>query len=525
MPRLKINGQQIEVEEGVTVLQAAERLGITLPRYCYHPGLSIAGNCRICMVEVGGRTMTSCSTICAEGMEVETDSARAREARRAVMEFLLVNHPLDCPVCDQAGECKLQDFYLQHGRHKSRVPEEQKVRKGKALRVGKNVCLDQERCILCSRCVRFCAEVTGTYELGIFQRGDHAVLDVVPGRPLSNDYSGNVVDICPVGALTDSDFRFRMRVWHLQETETICPGCSRGCNIYLHTNLTFSDRMKQRAYRIKPRVNQAVNGYWICDEGRYGYVAVDRGRVAKGSRQENGQRRAAPRAEILKQLAEDLCSRSCLVLLSPHLTNEELYLAKKLFDEELKARVAVWGPRDPAFADNLLRTDDRFPNRRGAQLLGLEEVEPEMLLCDSQAEVMLVFHHDLQALFPGQALSWLEGKKLWFFATHESATANLAYAVIPVAVYAEKAGSFTNVEGKIQPFAAALPPLGEASPEWILLRDLFHLTGRVPPGENLVQIRQAMGEAYEAFGVLSELTVRGPMPYTEKIMQTVPRVL
>lgn len=525
MPRLKINGHEIEVEGGVTVLQAAERLGITLPRYCYHPGLSIAGNCRICMVDVGGRTMTSCSTYCADGMEVETDSERAREARRAVMEFLLVNHPLDCPVCDQAGECKLQDFYLEHGKHKSRVPQEQKVRKGKAMHVGKNVVLDQERCILCSRCVRFCAEVTGTHELGIFQRGDHAVLDVVPGKPLANDYSGNVVDICPVGALTDKDFRFRMRVWHLQETETICPGCSRGCNIYLHTNERFSDRMKQRAYRIKPRTNAQVNGYWICDEGRYGYPAIDRSRVATGSLRDKGQVRAAARSELMEALAEELSARCCLVLLSPHLTNEELFLAKQLFEEELKITVAVWGGRHPAFADRLLRTDDPFPNRRGAALVGLREASPEALIGQSEAEVLLVFHHDLQALFPREAPAWLEGRRLWLFASHETATADSAYAVVPVAVYAEKAGSFTNVEGKVQPFAAALSPLGEATPEWMLLRDLFHLTGRVPPGENLAGVRRAMEAAHEAFRLLAKMTVPEPMPYTQKIMQTAPRLL
>ncbi len=219
MPKITIDGTEIEVENGTTVIQAAEQFGIDIPRYCYHPGLSIVGVCRICLVEIERmpKLQVACYTPVTDGMVVQTNNEKVLQARRAVLEFLLINHPLDCPVCDQAGECWLQNFYMQHGLYDSKMVED-KVKKQKALPIGPNVMLDSERCILCSRCVRFCDEITETHELGIFNRGDHAELLPYPGQELDNKYTGNTIDICPVGSLTDKVFRFRTRVWYFTET-------------------------------------------------------------------------------------------------------------------------------------------------------------------------------------------------------------------------------------------------------------------------------------------------------------------
>src|SRR5436190_1899827 len=277
MPKVTIDGKEIEVEAGANLIEAARRLGIEIPHYCYHPGLSIAGQCRLCMVDIdkAPRPTIACNTLAADGMVVHTETDRVKETRRSIMEFHLINHPLDCPVCDQAGECWLQIYYMKHGLYDPRMKDE-KVHKPKALPLGPHVMLDAERCILCSRCVRFCDEITGTGELGIFNRGDHSEIGLFPGRDLENKYSGNVVDICPVGALTDRDFRFQVRVWYLDTAKSICPGCARGCNIEVHVNRRRPHHAGgKRVARLKPRFNADVNKWWLCDEGRYGYGFVD----------------------------------------------------------------------------------------------------------------------------------------------------------------------------------------------------------------------------------------------------------
>jgi NADH-quinone oxidoreductase subunit G len=283
MPTLTIDGRPIESPDGSTVIQAAEKLGIFIPRYCYHPGLTIAGNCRICLVEVekNPKLQIACNTPVAEGMVVHTKSAKAEDGRRAVLEFLLANHPLDCPVCDQSGECDLQNFYMNFGLYDPRF-REQKVKKKKAVPIGPHVMLDQERCILCSRCVRFTDEISKTGEFGIFNRGDRAELGLYPGQQLDNPYSGNVVDICPVGALTEQDFRFKARVWYLSSAPTVCNACAQGCNVDIHFVLNRPHLNEgARVLRMKPRYNADVNKWWMCDEGRYGFGWIDKGRLQK----------------------------------------------------------------------------------------------------------------------------------------------------------------------------------------------------------------------------------------------------
>src|SRR5262249_54737002 len=236
-PKLTVNGEAIGVPEGTNLVEAARIAGVEVPHYCYHPSLSIAGQCRLCMVDIEKvpRSQIACNTQATEGMVVQTETARVKETRRSIMEFHLINHPLDCPVCDQAGECFLQIYYMKHGLYDPRMVDE-KVHKPKAVPLGPHVILDAERCILCSRCVRYCDEVTHTGELGIFHRGDHSEIGLFPGQALENKYSGNVIDICPVGALTDRDFRFKVRVWYLDTAKSVCNGCARGCNVEVHTN-------------------------------------------------------------------------------------------------------------------------------------------------------------------------------------------------------------------------------------------------------------------------------------------------
>src|SRR5436189_6873 len=291
MPKLTINGHAVEVPPGTNLIEAARRVGVEIPHYCYHPGLSIAGQCRLCMVDIEKtpRPTIACNTRAAEGMVVATETDRVKETRKSIMEFHLINHPLDCPVCDQAGECWLQIYYMEHGLYDPRMRDE-KVHKPKAVPLGPHVMLDAERCILCSRCVRLCDEVTRTGELGSFDRGDHSEIGLFPGTELANKYSGNVVDICPVGALTDRDFRFAVRVWYLDSAKSVCPGCARGCNIEVHVNRRRPHHNEgRRVARLKPRFNADVNRWWICDDGRYGFAFVDdKTRLVAPARREDG---------------------------------------------------------------------------------------------------------------------------------------------------------------------------------------------------------------------------------------------
>jgi NADH-quinone oxidoreductase subunit G len=274
---LTIDEHSVEAPKGQTILDAAKMVGVQIPHYCYHPGLPIVGSCRMCLVEIDKvpKMQPSCATMVSEGMVVHTKTPQTLQNRRSVLEFLLTNHPLDCPVCDQAGECELQNFYMEHGLYDVRHNEDKTKRK-KAYPIGPHIILDQERCILCTRCVRFTRDITKTFELGVIDRGHRSEIDVFPGFELNNPYSGNVADLCPVGALTDRDFRFKCRVWFLGSAQSICPGCSRGCNIDIHFNERFNPRYHdQRVHRLKPRYNEEVNSFWICDAGRYAYHSID----------------------------------------------------------------------------------------------------------------------------------------------------------------------------------------------------------------------------------------------------------
>ena len=376
MLSLTIDGREVGVPAGTTVIQAAEKLGIFIPRYCYHPGLSIAGNCRICLVDVekSPKLQIACNVPVTDGMVVHTQNDRAEAGRRAVLEFLLANHPLDCPVCDQSGECDLQNFYMNFGLYNPRF-REHKVKKQKALTLGPHVMLDQERCILCSRCVRFTDEITKTGEFGIFNRGDKAELGIYPGEVLDNPYSANVVDICPVGALTESDFRFKARVWYLSSAPTVCNGCSQGCNIDMHFVL---DRPHlndgARVVRVKPRYNPDVNQWWLCDEGRYGLGWLDRERLtevrAANAAEATWEQALTAISTALAGAGEEEDGARVGVIASAQLTNEELFLIREIFQRALGARVTASVPEKPGSSDDLLIKGGQEPEHPGGNPAG-----------------------------------------------------------------------------------------------------------------------------------------------------------
>ena len=481
MPKLTIDGREISVPEGATVIQAAEKLGIFIPRYCYHPALSIAGNCRICLVDIEKtpKLQIACNTPVTEGMVVHTKNPKAEEGRRAVLEFLLANHPLDCPVCDQSGECDLQNFYLNFGLYNPRF-KEQKVKKHKAVPLGPHVMLDQERCILCSRCVRFTDEITKTGELGIFNRGDHGEVGVFPGTTLENSYSANVVDICPVGALTERDFRFKARVWYLSSAPTVCNGCSQGCNMDLHYVL---DRPHlndgARVARVKPRYNADVNQWWLCDEGRYGFGWIDRGRL------KNVQGPSAYTAnptwdQALTAIAAALSGARIGVIASPQLTNEELFLIRDIFERRLGAKVSARVPDRPGSSDGLLIKADKNPNTLGATMLGLagpaalDAAEIVDGALAGNLDVLWVMAHDLVTLFGEEKIRELS-KKLGLFVfsgTNHNPTVPLAHWVLPGAAYVEKDGTFVNCHGRIQRIGCAFPPIKDSREDWRILLEL-----------------------------------------------------
>lgn len=514
---LQIDGKEVTVPKGTTVIQAAEKLDIFIPRYCYHPGLSIAGNCRICLVEIEGqrKLQIACNTPAADGMKVSTRSEATQQGRKTVLEFLLANHPLDCPVCDQAGECDLQNYYMAYGRYDPRF-EELKVKKPKAVALGPTVMLDAERCILCSRCERFTDEVTKTGEFGIFNRGDRAEIGIYPGKALSNPYSGNVVDLCPVGALTDRDFRFKARVWYLQTSPSVCNGCSKGCNIDIHF-VTDRPYLAEgaRVMRLKPRYNAEVNRWWMCDEGRYGYKFIDKKRLLAPA--ERGAERTWEAALTgLAGALQDSKGRAAF-LPSQHLTVEELFLIRQVA-EALQAACTSELPYRPGSRDDLLIRPDKTPNRAGCRLLGLEEERPadredpgkpalEVLerALAGEIELLWVFGHDLAKAFGEEKARQVAErvKYLVFQGTNENSTSAQARWVLPGAVYAEKEGVFVNGEGRAQRISQAFEPIGQARADWKILLEVaqrLHLgLSYGSPGE----IFTALGETVPAFAGLS----------------------
>jgi NADH-quinone oxidoreductase subunit G len=504
--KVKVDGREIEVPKTMpdpisgkpiptTMIQACEAAGVVVPHYCYHSRLPVAGNCRMCLVEFGmpafghdhkpilnpdgtskitkmSRPVIACATPVSAGMEIYTNTPTVKAMREGVLEFLLINHPLDCPICDQAGECKLQEYSVDYGKSESRFVEP-KVHKPKTVDLGPRIALDDERCILCTRCIRFTRDIVGDDALGVVNRGSYNTLTAYPGRVFDNNYTLNTVDICPVGALTSKDFRFQMRVWFLKETKSICTSCATGCNILIGSR-------ESKIYRYTPRQNDAVNSCWMCDAGRLNYKWIGREdrlmevRSSKSATQ--NQKTAWPVA--LNEIAERLKKTvpgSVAIIASARQTNEELWLLGKL-----KAKLGAVSDSVPRHGegDKLLVNTDKNPNTNGARLTGVAANPMGSNLTKiadgitkGKIKTLIVFGEDVTKNGIGVDLL---GKLDMLIVSDilPNTTTKLAHYLLPGCAHAEKRGTFTNVKGRVQKFMKAVEPPGEARPEWEFLRDL-----------------------------------------------------
>jgi NADH-quinone oxidoreductase subunit G len=480
LPKLTIDGREIEVPAGTTVIQAAAQMGIEIPHFCYHPDLPVDGNCRMCLVEIEKmpKLQIACNTAVAEGMVVKTQSEKAAQAHRTTLEFLLVNHPIDCPVCDQAGECYLQDQYMEHGLHDSKIDPEEKVKKRKVVDLGP-IMLDAERCVLCSRCLRFEANVTGTNSFEFRNRGDHTQIATFEDRPITHNYAGNLADVCPVGALLSHDFRFKMRVWFLTGTESVCPGCSTGCNI-------FVDHRDDEVHRLRPRRNVEVNRSWMCDVGRVEYKEISIDSRLAGARVRNGS--GAPEAATVtaaldlvhEKLAQ--AGAASAFLASPQATNEDLYAFLLLAEKAggmLDFRVGDPQERTQVREDNVLLRADRNPNTMGCVDLGLGRTGVAAILeaCRAGRVKALVLQGPELLRLEGAADALARVPFVVVMATHDGPGLERAHVVLPAAAWAEVDGTFTNYQRRVQRIKRAVAAPGEATPRWEMAAGLLRRMG------------------------------------------------
>jgi len=484
-----------------TMIQACAQVNVDVPHYCYHPKLAVAGNCRMCLVEFGTPAMgpdrkpvmnpdgtpkiaksprpaIACATPISPGMEIYTTTPGVQEMRKSVLEFLLINHPLDCPICDQAGECKLQEYSVDHGQSGSRFVEE-KVHKPKQVDLGPRIVLDDERCILCSRCVRFSKDVVGDDALGFVNRGSYNTLTTYPGKSFDNNYTLNTVDICPVGALTSKDFRFKMRVWFLKENKSLCTSCGTGCNIVMGSR-------ENVLHRYEPRQNDAVNSTWMCDMGRLNYKWIGRpDRLETVQVQKiKGQVVTSNWVSVLKELSnlfKTVLPKTTAIIASARQSNEELFLIAKLAHKLDAITDSV-----PRFAegDKLLLNADRNPNTTGARLTGITTGTIGEKLASMATGIkngtirnLIVFGEDVTRAGIGTDLL----SKLDLLVVSDilpNATTAMAHFLLPGCAHAEKRGTFTNVKGRVQRFTKGLEGPGDSRPEWEFLHDLlFNVTG------------------------------------------------
>ncbi|MHC5020282.1 MAG: NADH-quinone oxidoreductase subunit G [Planctomycetota bacterium] len=481
----ELDGVTRQVPEGTSVLEAAALFGVEIPHFCYHPGLGVDGNCRLCLVEIEGARglQISCNTTVSPGMVVRAMSEEAKGARRDTLEFILLNHPIDCPICDQAGECKLQDYYAVLGPYDSRFSFE-KVRKGKAVELGAGVVLDQERCVLCARCTRFMADVAGEEQLVIANRGNHSEITTFPGQPLDSEYAGNVVDVCPVGALTSQHHRFKTRAWMLARTKTVCTGCATGCSIW-------ADHKDDVVYRFRPRANPHVNGWWICDTGRRSHRTVNEDRVLFAQVRRGPERRDAERAEAIGAAAAALKTardhgKTIAVLGSPECTNEELWVLKELAAKVLGTpHVTGTSLKPTGEADGVLRHAILHPNTPGVLLVGLTPGSggqdiPE--LYDTAPDCWLILNADpvgeADDATGARAKAALEAAgDVIVLATHASATTDLATVLLPGSVALEQDGTMVAANGRLQRVRRAVAAKGDAQPDSKTLLEIGRAVG------------------------------------------------
>lgn len=460
MPKCTINGKEIEVKDGTSIIQAMTESGQRIAHYCWHPGLSVAGVCRLCMVEIEGnpRVQIACNTMVTEGMKINNTSEKVKEAVKWGLDFHLINHPLDCPICDQAGECGLQDQYMEYGSYDSEMAES-KVKKHKVVDLGERVVLDSERCILCSRCVRFTDEISGTKELGIFNRGDRSEIGTFEDRPLNNKYSVNVVDICPVGALTSKDFRFKQRVWYLKDGDTLCTGCSTGCSIKVYFN-------QEGVFRIKPRHNPQVNGYWMCDEGRDIYKFLNReNRQLRAQKYSEGAWTEMSAGAATKNLYQTLSNqlKEASWVVTGQQTTEELQSLISLASQQLNTKkIYHWKNNPEAWDrfDGLLLRGDKNPNTKGVEKV-LSQFQIQSTMDELETALDKGQINTLVVVLPENTLAYedftkkmrlyMRAKNLILFTSAKINSADYQWPasswIIPLKTFIEKSGSFINYNG------------------------------------------------------------------------------
>ena len=513
---INIDGQDIDVPKGTNVIEAVKMVGKgrEVPHYCYHPKLSVAGNCRMCLVEMGmpmrdratgeaildedgvqkigwmPKPTIGCATNAAPGMHIRTGSPMVKEARNGITEFLLINHPLDCPICDQAGECRLQEFSADHGRGYSRFIEDKNV-KPKRTRLGPRVTLDDERCILCSRCIRFSKEIANDDVLGFVDRGTYSTLTCYPGKELENNYSLNTVDICPVGALTSTDFRFKMRVWFLKRTNSICTESSVGSNTQVWSR-------EGKIYRITPRRNDAVNDTWMTDSGRELFKPVEsEDRLTHytiGGVHKSPDEVAATAVDLLK--AGDVA-----MLGSAHSSVEEQFYYKTIA-ERSGAKVSLLSHYGEG--DGLLQSEDHTPNLRGALVTGLIDQLPEADLRALSRDIsagavktLLVVNEDVTTF--GLVSELLEKVKVVYVGSLANETSKIAELVIPSLMVFEKDGSFINQNFRLQKFKAAIPGPAGILPDYMVLEKIAApLADETPVPVNLDNLWERIAKKLDA---------------------------
>lgn len=470
MPTFILDGQELEFKQGQTIIEAAKAVGIEIPHFCWHPALTIAGNCRICLVEIekAPKGMIACQTQITEGMVVHTNSPKAVHMRNAVMEFLLINHPLDCPICDEAGECKLQDYAYKYSIGKSRF-DETKSKKDKRVELGPNVMFDQERCISCSRCIRFCEEIAKDPELTFVNRGEKVTISTFPGEQLDNPYSMNVIDICPVGALTSRDFRFKARVWDMSHTDSICTGCANGCNI----NLWVRDN---KILRLTPRDNMDVNQYWMCDHGRlntFKYVNDTETRLSTpmmrpleaGILNENDSGLQACEWDdaIARVISEfkNYGPDEIAFAASAYSTLEDNFLLKRFAEE-------VIGTKNIGYIPHIIENDkddflikaDKTPNAKGLELLGIKPFGKDLneKIKNGSVKLVYVMNDSLGSMELGAELSKCIEVGIVQLSNFNELSRK-ATVLLPLATYAEINGTFVNYDGRVQRINPAVATL------------------------------------------------------------------
>ncbi len=516
MSVFQIDGEPVEYEPGEKVLSAALRCGKIIPHYCYHPGMSIVATCRMCLVDVvdlgNGRPapklQTACSVDATEGMKIETFNQKVEEGRKLVNEFLLINHPLDCPICDQSGECTLQDYSFKYGSGKSEMDYSKRVNGWRDI--GTFVALERNRCIQCSRCDRFTREITGTNEFGMFNRGHELAVDTYTDRPMTNKFQGNMADICPVGAITEKEFRFKRRVWKLKKNHSICTGCSTGCNVTIEHD-------KNEVFRLKPHENQSVNKWWLCDEGRLTYRKMNErksrihqplGLIGENLEGISWQKAYGAIAERIREL--NPMPQEVLALTDTHASNEELFLIQKLLKEGFSSEnifcpFPKWEQNESDFFINTLITTDKTPNRAGALALHIKGDQ-------KNTKLKKVIEGDLKVVFvlgnPFENESELKGiikrtQLVIHIGIFHNSWSEMADVVLPGQFYSEKEGTYTNKNQRVQSTEIAVKALRRTRPEWQILSELSQALGHKISFKNVPQVFNTMVQEAKAFTGLS----------------------